>query len=132
MGLPRPSVKAERECQRLYLQSDCDRHGSKVVIYHFKTRESSVPLAACRWQHCLRNETEGKGGTEFIGYYLEGQQELHTGHSSSLATWSEARRQLVEPSRKTQILRSTSLTPTTTSYMLVHMLSPCTVCLSHT
>lgn len=35
-------------------------------------------------------------GIGFIGYYLEGQQELHTGHSSSLATWSEAQRQLVE------------------------------------
>lgn len=35
-------------------------------------------------------------GIGFIGYYLEGQQELHTGHSSSLATWSKAHRQLVE------------------------------------
>lgn len=30
------------------------------------------------------------GGIGFIGYYLEGQQELHAGHSSSPATWSEA------------------------------------------
>lgn len=40
--------------------------------------------------------TQIERGIGFIGYYLEGQQELHTGHSSSLATWSEAQRQLVE------------------------------------
>lgn len=48
-----------------------------------------LPLQLDRW----------KGGIGFIGYYLEGQQELHTGHSSSLATWSEDQRQLVELSR---------------------------------
>lgn len=40
--------------------------------------------------------TQIEKGIGFIGYYLEGQQELHTGHSSSLATWSKAQRQLVE------------------------------------
>lgn len=48
---------------------------------------------------------ERKGGIGFIGYYLEGQQELHTGHSSSLATWSEAQRQLVKLSRDTNPLQ---------------------------
>lgn len=50
---------------------------------------AALPLQLDRW----------KGGIGFIGYYLEGQQELHTGHSSSLATWSEDQRQLVELSR---------------------------------
>lgn len=43
---------------------------------------------------CVGTQPEGSG---FVGYYVRNGHELHTGHSSSLATWFEAQRQLADP-----------------------------------
>lgn len=93
-------------------------HHRRYPLLHTK-----LPLTACRWQQYLCNETDGLGPLgSLTGYYLEGQQELHTGHSSSLATWTEAQRQLVELGKR-QTHRSSVLTYKPTSCMCVYLLS---------
>lgn len=70
---------------------------SHLQFFLYFLSGGTVPWAACRWQSHFYNDRR-KRGIGFIGYYLEGRQELHTGHSSSPATWSEAQRQLVKSS----------------------------------
>lgn len=83
---------------------------------------TALLAAACRWQEYLCNETDRKRGIGFIGYYLEGRRELHTGHSSWPATWSEAQRQLVERRHK----------PSAASTYIIHVRVLPPLSLSHT